>query len=794
MKIGLSVLVCMLQFPAVGSAQTPEPMALQAQQALVNRYCAGCHNNTTSSGNFNWSAIDLARAEENAALLEKVIRKLRSGMMPPPGANRPDLETTKAFAAALEARIDQVALTRSEVRPPELHRMNRTEYQNAVQELLGIQVHVGELLPPDARTSSGLAGGGFDNLSEALTMSPTLFSAYVSAAEKISYDAVGDPSATPGMRTYKVSRLVNQMRHVPGAPEGTRGGLSVLHTFPVDGEYTFRPTFFHYYMPEVIVGSSLPAELQGQQLEISVDGESVAVVDIDPTLVETKENYITPRVKVKAGQRRLSAAFIAKFDGPVQDRVRLIENTIVDTGIALAAEMTGLPHLQALAVTGPFNPTGISSSTSRDKIFTCRPKSPSENDECGSQILSRLASRAFRRPTTSEDLESLMEFFKRGEKESGFDEGIRLGIQLILAKPEFVFRFEQRRSDGDADQTVRISDLELASRLSYFLWSSIPDEQLLSIAGQGRLKDPIVLEQQVRRMLADRRSEALATNFASQWLRLTGLKDIAPESLIFGDFTRQLASSMRREIELLFDNIVREDRSVLDLLTADYTFMDGTLARQYGIPNVAGNDFKRVKLTDPNRFGLLGKGGFLTATSLANRTSPVARGKYILEVLMGSSPPLPPPVVPAFPEQVDNQKVLTVRERMEMHRASPACASCHRIMDPIGLSLENFDAVGVWRVRDGGTPVDPTGVMYDGSRLDGPVSLRQAILTRSDAFLGTLTENLLTYGVGRVLDYLDMPTVRKIVSDAARTDNRFSTFILGVVKSPQFLMRPSTAH
>jgi hypothetical protein len=767
----------------------PPLLPLESQRNLVAQYCAGCHNDQLKSGGFSWSAIDLERPFENLRQAEKVIRKLVSGMMPPPGAKRPDLPSTKAFAAALETRIDQAAMSHPAVRSPELHRMNRTEYQNAVKDLLGIHVDVGELLPPDARTSSGVAGGGFDNMSEALTITPVLLSAYVNAAEKISRDAIGDPKATTAMRTYKVSRLINQMHHIAGTPEGTRGGVSVLHTFPADGEYTFKATFFYYYMPEVMVGAALPTELQGQQLEISIDGERVAVLDLDPKVVETKANHVTQPVKVKAGQRRLAAAFIAKFDGPVQDHNRLVENTIMDTTISMMPEYTGLPHLESLAVTGPSNATGVSDNASRARIFSCRPVSPPDDERCATQILSGLASQAFRRPATPEDLESLMDFYKRGRMDGGFEEGIRAGLQAILAKPEFVFRFEKRWPDAVADHIFKISDLELASRLAYFLWSTIPDEQLTKLASQGKLSDPAILEQQVKRMLADARSEALATNFASQWLRLTGLKDAAPESLLFPDFTRQLGNSMRHEIELLFENIMREDRSVLELLTADYTFVDSTLARHYGIPNIVGSDFKRVQVTDQNRFGLLGKAGFLTATSPANRTSPVARGKYVLEVLMGSSPPLPPPVVPPFPERRNNQKVLTVRERMELHRANPACASCHRIMDPIGLSLENFDAVGIWRAREGEGKIDPSGEMYDGTKLDGPVSLRQAVLRRSDAFLRAFSENLLSYGLGRVVDYRDMTTVRQITSEAARVDNRFSAFILAVVKSPAFMMR-----
>ena len=765
-----------------------EAGALEARQSIVEQYCALCHDDGAESGGFAWSSIDLAHPEQNADLVERMIRKIRSGLMPPAGSPRPDIETMDGFAAGLEAQIDEVARTRPYVRSPELHRMNRTEYQNAVRDLLGVHVDVNELLPPDARTSSGVSGGGFDNMSEALTITPALMGAYVRAADKISRAAFGDPNADAGMQTYKVSRLQNQMRHVPGTPVGTRGGVSVRHTFPADGEYIFDVTPFYYYT-ELVIGASLPDEMQGQQLEISVDGEPLAVLTIDPDVKESAADYSTPPVFVKAGQRRLSAAFISKFDGPVQDHNRLVEYTIMDTTISTIPEMTDLPHLQALAVTGPFNPVGVSDNPVRERVFTCRPTSDSENEGCATRIISRLAGRAFRRPANDEDLESLMEFYRRGEQAGGFDEGVRAAVQVILAKPEFIFRFERKPADAEPGQSYRISDLELASRLAYFLWSTIPDEELVEIANDGRLQDPEILEQQVTRMLADRRSEALATNFASQWLRLTGLEGKAPESLLYPDFTRQLASSMRREIELLFSDIIGEDRNVLDLLTADDTFLDETLARHYSVNEVVGTGFRKVNLTDPVRFGLLGKAGILTLTSFANRTSPVARGKYVLEVLLGSSPPLPPPSVPPLDEQVDNKRILTVRQRMERHRSNPACASCHKIVDPIGMALENFDAIGVWRATDGGIPIDPTGEMYDGFELDGPRGLRAAVLNRSKAFLGTFTENLMTYGVGRVLDYRDMPTVRSIARDAERDDNRFSAFIMGIVKSATFQMR-----
>ena len=759
---------------------------VESQRAFVAQYCASCHSDAAKSGGFTWSSVDLGDPGAHAPQLERVIKKVRSGMMPPAGARRPDQVTMRSFAAGLETRIDQAAAGQPHANAPELHRMNRTEYRNAVRDLLGLDVDVTELLPPDARTN------GFDNMSDALTITPALMGAYVRAADKISRDAVGDPNATAGMATYKVSRLLNQMRHVPGTPFGTRGGISVMHTFPADGEYSFKATFYYYYT-EQLIGSSLPAELQGQQIEFSVDGERVAVLTIDPTVQESSANYVTPPVPVKSGQRRLSAAFISKFDGPVQDHYRLVEQTIMDTTISVTPEMTGLPHLQALAVTGPYNPKGVSESASRAKVFTCRPAAATQNERCATQIISKLAGQAFRRPPTAEDMEGLMVYYHQGEKAGGFEVGVRAAIQAILSKPQFIFRFEQEPANVRPGQNYRISDLELASRLAYFLWSTIPDEQLINLATLGKLKDPAVLEQQVRRMLADSRSEALATSFAGQWLRLTAMKDVFPEAPLFPNFTRTLGDSMKREVELLFDSTVRENKSVLDLITADYTFVDEVLAKHYGTPNVLGSRFRRVQLSDPARFGLIGKGAVLSLTSLANRTSPVARGKYVLEVLLGSAPPPPPPVVPPLKEQIDNEKILTVRERMEQHRSSSACSSCHKIMDPIGMALENFDAVGVWRANDGGVRIDPTGEMYDGFKLDGPASIRQAVMNRSDAFIGSFSENLLAYGLGRVLDNRDMPVVRAIARDAARDGNRVASFVLGVVKSTPFLMRTAGA-
>jgi hypothetical protein len=757
-------------------------MIVESQQALINRYCAGCHNDKVKSGGFSWTSVDLSHPEQSAQQVEKALKKLHSGLMPPAGQQRPDAATMDGFISALENKIDEAAAVRPRSKAPELHRVNRREYRNSIRDLLDLDVDVSALLPPDART------GSFDNMADALTVNPTLMQAYVRAADKIARLAVGDPQTQAVMVKYNVPKVVNQMRHVDGAPFGTRGGTAVIHNFPADGEYNFKLEFYYYYLGELI-GGNLPESLQGQEIEVSIDGERVAAFTLDPLLEEQVGVLTTPPIKVKAGPRRLAASFVSKAEGPVEDQYRLVEQTLMDVSVGLHPGMTTLPHLQTLTVTGPLKVTGISETPSRKKIFTCRPAKPSDEETCAKTIVSSLSTAAFRRPSTAEDLESLMEMYKLGRTEGDFDAGIRTAIQAIIAKPEFVFRFEAVPDGVRPGETYRISDTELASRLSYFIWSTSPDDELIEVASQGKLKEPVMLEKQVKRMLADPRAETLATNFAAQWLRLTGLADIHPEPTIFPNFTKNLAQSMRREVELLFDSVRAEDRNILDLLTADYTYVDEVLAKHYGLPNVVGSRFQRVKLTDPNRFGLLGKGGILTLTSLANRTSPVARGKYVLEVMMGTSAPLPPPVVPPLKETVNNEKVLSVRERMEDHRKSPACSGCHKIMDPIGLTLENFDAVGRWRVNDGPVRVDPSSELYDGTKLAGPASLRMAVLNRSGAFVRSFTEGLLAYGVGRVLDYEDMPTVRAIAKQAGRNENRFSAFVLGVVKSAPFQMR-----
>jgi hypothetical protein len=584
--------------------------------------------------------------------------------------------------------------------------------------------------------------------------------------------------------------VISQVRHVDGTPFGTRGGMAVAHDFPADGKYVFRLGFY-YAATGALFGMN---QGKGQQIEIAINGERVALIEINPAMTLAKDGVKTDPIFVKAGPQRVSASFPVKADGPIEDEYRMVEQSLVDVSVGTVPGMTTLPHLHELSITGPAKVEGISETSSRRRILTCKPSGATDEVACAKKILAPLVRQAYRRPATQNDIEGLLTFYQAGRNEGDFDAGIRTAIQAILANPEFVFRFERVPANAAAGSNYRIGDLELASRVAFFLWSSPPDDALIAAAEQGKLHEPAVLEAQVRRMLADARSASLATNFAGQWLHLQNLKTVSPDLFEFPDFDRTLSNSMRRETELLFEHILRQDRSVLEMLTANYTFVDERLAKHYGIPNVMGTRFRQVPLSDPNRYGLLGHGGILTLTSTALRTSPVQRGKYVMEVLLGTPPPPAPPNVPALPENADLRtahvaKPQSVRERLEQHRKDANCAGCHKLMDPIGFALENFDAVGLWRTNDSGFRIDPSGTMFDGAKLNGPVSLRQAVLNHSDAFLGTFAENLLAYGLGRVPESYDIPVVRAIARDAERSGNRFSSFVLTIVKSAPFQMR-----
>jgi hypothetical protein len=621
-------------------------------------------------------------------------------------------------------------------------------------------------------------------------MSATVLEGYLRAAAQVSRLAIGDPDASPGSTIYKIPRMASQLEHVEGAPFGTRGGISVVHNFPADGEYAFR-LMLHSIPTGQLYGSA--AAQRGEQIEVSVNGARVALLDINPRMSEADPNGMnlqTPAIAVKAGPQRVSAAFLVKSEAPVDDLLAPVEQTLADTQIGSGVSgVTTVPHLREFAVVGPQRVTGVSDTPSRRRVFTCRPLAASEEIPCATRILTSLATKAYRRPATPADVEGLLTFYRGERGNGGFEAGIRTALQAMLASPHFIFRLEEA-APAKAGQPYRINDLDLASRLSFFLWGSIPDEELLAVAARGGLSTPAGVEQQAKRMLADPRASALSQRFASQWLRLQDLDKIHPDARLYPAFDATLADAMLTETAMLFETIVREDRDVFDLVNADYTFVNERLARHYGIPNVVGPRFRRVSIADENRRGVLGHASVLTMTSVADRTSPVLRGKWVLEVFFGAPPPPPPPNIPDLEDTkaAIGSRLLSVRERLAEHRSNPQCQSCHRVIDPLGLALENFDVIGQWRIRDGGTDVDPSGQLYDGTPLSGPIGLRAALLKRKETVLRTFTENLLAYSLGRRVESYDMPLVRRIVRDAEASQNHFSSFVLGIVKSPAFRM------
>ncbi len=780
--LGLSLQVSLNQEERSPSVPTALDRELAANRELLRRYCLRCHGTRKQEAGLSLADFDPAAAVENPEIAEKVIHKLRSGLMPPPRQRRPEDAASLALAVDLEERLDAAAAANPEPGRRSFQRLNRAEYANAIRDLLSVRVDVAAFLPPDTISN------GFDNIADVQNLSPTLMEGYLRAASEISRLALGDPEAVAAEATYKVPRTASQLEQVDGAPFGTRGGIALQHNFPADGEYVFKiqlhsgPTGFLFGMTA-----------KDEQLEVSVNGARVALLDIDRFMSESDPlgMYIsTPAVFMRAGPQRIAAAFIRKAEGPVEDLLAPIEHSLADTMIGAAYGITTRPHLRDLIISGPRQVTGVSNTPSRRIIFTRRPLTADEQLPIATEILSRLATQAYRRPIDAEDLRGLVSFYKQGAADGDFEAGIRLALQAILASPHFIFRVESPAEGAAAGETYPLGDLDLASRLSFFLWTSIPDEELLDLAISGELSKSETYEQQVRRMLADPRAEALASRFASQWLRLQDLENIHPDALQYPQFDKTLGRAMRRETELFFDHLLREDRSVLDLITADYSFLDERLARHYGIPEVNGREFRRVELPGEERRGILGHGSILTLTSHANRTSPVLRGKWVMEVLLGTSPPPPPPDVPELDETVSvaEGRLLSVRERLEEHRSNPACAPCHRVIDPLGLALENFDVTGAWRIKDSGAPVDPSGTFYDGSELNGPGDLRAALLKRPEAFLRSFTEYLMTYALGRRLEYYDMPAVRKITRDAANDDHRLSTYILGVTQSVAFRM------
>jgi mono/diheme cytochrome c family protein len=773
--------------PTTGVAQVSARSVSDPQTALVKQYCTGCHSDRGKAGGLTLASFEFAAASEHAATAEKMIRKLRAGMMPPAGARRPDESQLLTLAEALETKIDAAAAAKPNPGWRPFQRLNRAEYTRAVKELLAIDVDVSPFLPPDTISQ------GFDNVADSQAFSPALMEGYLRAASHVTALAVGDVDAGVSEAHYRVPKTASQLRRVDGAPLGTRGGISVVHTFPADGEYVFRMDL-HGNADGFLYGG--PAA--GEKLEVSIDSDRKALLDIDPRMAEVTTGLVlkSEPIHVTAGAHRITAAFLQRFEGPVNDLIAPIDHTLADTQIGVAYGITTLPHLKDLSIVGPQRVTGVSETASRRKIFSCRPTSAGEETACAAQIVKRLGTQAFRRPLTDADFKGLMRFYEEARAERNFEAGVASSIEAMLASPQFVFRLEPVSSRAASTRgTTRVGDVELASRLSFFLWGTAPDDELMTLGSRARLATgpngaPGALANQVKRMLGDARAEALSTRFAAQWLRLNDVDGMLPDAILYPYYDHTLGEALVKETELFFDSIVREDRSVLDLLNADYTFVNERVARHYGIPNITGNEFRRVTLPEYRR-GLLGQGSILVLTSVADRTSPVMRGKWVMEVLLGSPPPPPPPNVPALEETkgTANGKVLTVRERMEEHRKNPACASCHRVIDPLGLALENFDVTGRWRIKDNGFPVDANGVMYDGTKLDGPAALRAAILKRQDVFLQTFTENLMTYALGRRVEYTDMPTVRRIVRDAAANGYRFSAFVNGIVSSPAFQMR-----
>jgi hypothetical protein len=735
-----------LVFSACLPAIAQNPAASDRQ--FLTKYCQGCHNDRLKTGGLSFEQMDPSQVSRSPETWEKVVRKLRAGMMPPSGAPRPERALIDEFVGHLETSLDKYATLHPNPGTLGLRRLNRAEYANAIRDLLALNVDVSTLLPSDDSSE------GFDNIADALGVSPALLESYVGAATKISRLAAGDPSITPTTNTWRAPGDLSQTSHIEGLPLGTRGGILLAYTFPLDAEYAFK-------IRTRSAGFGVGARAGPVPLEITLDG-----VHVSPG--KSTSDF---RLPVTAGPHTIGVTMPAHDTAGVDDIYAVYPDNAAVTSVA---------------ITGPTNVTGSGDTPSRRRIFACQPAPGQDETACAKRILTSLAAQAFRRPVRDTDLETLLSFYQEGKNSGGFERGIENALARILVDPQFIFRFEKEPPGTAPGGIYAISDLELASRLSFFLWSSIPDEELLVLAEQNKLHDPQILAHQTRRMLADPKAFALSQNFAGQWLYLRELKNSRPEARDFNDNLRQ---SFQRETELFFDSMVREDCSVVGLLNADYTFVDERLAKHYGIPDVYGSRFRRVTLPDDSRRGLLGQGSILLVTSVATRTSPVARGKWVLENILGSSPPLPPPNVPALPENASTAKLVSVREKMEAHRKNPVCASCHKIMDPIGFSLENFDLTGKWRTTDGGIPVDASSQMVDGTKLSGPASLREALLSRSGVFVSTVTEKLMTYALGRGLKYYDMPAVRAITRQSGRNDNRFSSIVLGIVRSAPFQMK-----
>jgi hypothetical protein len=763
--------------------QPAAPLSPADERALLDKYCVTCHSQKLKTAGLMLDQADVDHIGDGAEVWEKVVRKIHGGTMPPLGMPRPAQADLDSFASSLEASLDRAAISRPEPGRAGMHRLNRTEYQNAVRDLLELKIDVASLLPADDESN------GFDNMADVLRVSPSLLEQYLSASRTVSSLAIGDRGLGPVAQVYQLPPTLAQAEHIEGLPLGTRGGILIHQNFPLDGDYEFST-----FLLRNIVGY-MPGLEYPHQFEITVDGVRIFLSHVggeeDNKMMDTNlglagntiDARLRVRVPLKAGPHDVAVDFIERNHSesvePLQPFTRNLD----------LQDMNGIPIINRVQITGPFAATGPGDTPSRRRIFVCRPANESDELPCAKKIISTLARRAYRRPVNDADLEILLSFYQKGRNKGSFDAGIETAMRLILSDPKFIYRIESDPPNAVPGTINRISDLELASRLSFFLWSTIPDDELLTVAAQGKLKDPAILAQQVKRMLADPKAEALVTNFASEWLFLRNLQSVNPASEDFPNFDENLRQAFRTETEMFVGSVMREDRNVMDLLTANYTFVNERLAKHYGIPNIYGSQFRRVPVTDDARRGLLGQGSILTVTSYPTRTSPVLRGKWILENILGTPPPAPPPNVPALKENDEGGKVTTVRERMEEHRRNPACATCHRVMDPLGFSLDNFDAIGQWRSKEAGLPIDASGQLADGTKVNGVVDLRRALLLHPERFVGTMTEKLMTYALGRGLEYYDMPVVRSIARDAARDDYRFSSIVMGIVKSTPFQMR-----
>ena len=825
---------------AEGGAGAALAGAASSQRALLDRYCVACHNERLRTGGLALDALDVSRVGDAPQMWEQVVLKLRGGMMPPAGRPRPDRQTYDGFRAWLEAELDRAAASRIEPGRVPAHRLNRAEYTNAVRDLLALEVDAAALLPADD------TGHGFDNLAGTLALSPVLMERYLSAARRISRLAVGDPTIGPGStsQVYRVPIAMTQNERMSDdLPFGSRAGLAVRHRFPLDGEYVvtirLKRSVYEYIVNldeahdldlridgRRVARFPVGAEAPGRPAPVTFSGTFVAAGEAEyPS--QDWDDYRTGadanlavRVPVRAGTRVVGVSFVGKSweqEGVLQPPLREYGATVTET-TDTSPRPEG-PGVESVAIDGPYAATGPGETASRARIFVCRPESGSgpgaetdgrasadraggtahggqsarwTEDACAREILATLARRAYRRPVDDADVEPLLVFYRAGRAELGFEAGVRMAIERLLIDPEFLFRIERDPEGIAPGAPYRLSDLELASRLSFFLWSSIPDDDLLDAAIDGRLSDPAERERQVRRMLADSRSRALVDNFAGQWLSLRSVAGIAPDPNLFPDFDENLREALRRETELFVESQLREDRSVVDLLRADHSFLNERLARHYGIAGVTGSHYRRVTLPDERRGGLLGHGSILAATSYGNRTSPVLRAKWLLENILGTPPAPPPPDIPPLPARGEAGEPRTVRERLAQHRRNAACAVCHAPMDPLGFALENFDAVGAWRTRDAGLAVDASAVLADGTTsFDGPAGLRRVLLDRSEQFVETVTEKLLTYALGRGIEHYDRPVIRAITRAAREDDHRWSSLILGIVESTPFRMRRS---